>query len=261
LEMLKAKRYALVGDCHQSMYGFRGAMNNSMAVLKAQFHCKEYPLSITYRCAKSIVAIAAAMYNDIEAWDESPEGLVRYGNGNEIFTQQDLVLCRINRPLIAMAYDLLRQGTACHVRGRDVGQGLIKLIERQGCFTVRELIGRLHDEYEVEIEKARRKEDENKMQRIDDKYTSALLFCSKVSLNDAPAKVIGAIDAIFTQGHGVCLSTVHKAKGLEAERVFMLEPDLHKAYRARAKHHWQWEQEMNIEYVAVTRAKRELVYL
>ena len=52
---LDAERYALVGDEHQSIYGFRGAMNNSMSILSKQFNCTELPLSITYRCAKGIV--------------------------------------------------------------------------------------------------------------------------------------------------------------------------------------------------------------
>ena len=262
IEVLGAERYVLVGDCHQSIYGFRGAMNNSMSVLAEQFACKEYPLSITYRCAKNIVKVAQGLYSDIEPWDNSPEGIVRYGKlDNEVFTEQDIVLCRMNRPLITLAYQLLRSNTPCYVRGRDIGDGLVRLIKRQGCFTVRELIGRLNEEYEVEIEKARRKEDEDKMKRIEDRYTSALLFCGRANLNDGPDVVIAAIERLFSEGRGVCLSTVHKAKGLEAKRAFLLEPDLFKSFRARAKHAWQKEQERNIEYVAVTRAKEELIYL
>jgi len=53
------------------------------------------------------------------------------------------------------------------------------------------------------------------------------------------------------------LSTVHKAKGLEANRVFIIRPDLMPLPNSRG---WQAAQEKNLHYVAVTRAKYELVY-
>jgi superfamily I DNA/RNA helicase len=126
---------------------------------------------------------------------------------------------------------------------------------------VKELIARLSEEYNVEHEKARVKEDDEKIQRVSDKYESALLFCGKATLASDPEEVCSLIDAVFTQGKGVTLSTVHKAKGLEAERAFILESALHQSFMHRAKQHWQKEQEKNILYVAVTRAKHELVYL
>lgn len=259
---LKAQRYVLVGDSHQSIYGFRGAMCNSMQVLREQFNCTELPLSITYRCAKDIVTEASNIYKDIEPWEDSPQGVVRYSSGEgEQYSSDDIILCRMNRPLIALAYQLLNTNTPCHVRGRDIGEGLVKLINKQGCITVRELIVRLNEEYTVEMETAGLKEDDDKMQRLEDKYGSALLFCNRAKLNDAPEVVVQCINALFEQGRGVCLSTVHKAKGLEARRAFILNHDLHSTFTQRARHQWQKEQERNILYVAVTRAKRELVYM
>ena len=55
------------------------------------------------------------------------------------------------------------------------------------------------------------------------------------------------------------LATVHKAKGLEAPRVFILEPNLMPS--PWAKKAWQIEQEGNLQYVAVTRALETLIYL
>jgi hypothetical protein len=259
---LHAQRYILVGDKHQSIYGFRGAMNDSMAVLGQQFTCVELPLSITYRCAQAVVQEARQVYGDIEPWEQSPQGVVRHSNAEqETYSESDLVLCRMNRPLVALAYSLLQQGIPCHVRGRDIGEGLIKLIEKQGCFTVQELITRLNNEYAVEVEKARSKDDDAKLQRLEDKYSSALLFCGKATLRGTPDTVIGAIRAVFDQGKGVCLSTVHKAKGLEAQRALLLQHELYGVFAGRAKQRWQREQERNALYVALTRAKQELVYM
>ena len=179
----------------------------------------------------------------------------------EDYSARDIVLCRMNRPLVQLAYQLLQGGIPCHVRGRDIGNGLVKLIEKQGAFTVRELIGYLNDECSVELEKARLKEDDDKMQRVEDKYSSALLFCHKCKLDDTPQRVIEGINTLFEQGRGVCLSTVHKAKGLEAERALLLNSELFSSFAAKAKQPWQREQERNVHYVAVTRAKGELVYM
>lgn len=256
-------RYILVGDKHQSIYGFRGAMNNSMSVLQDMFHCTELPLSITYRCATDIVAVARAIYPDIEAWEHSPQGIVRLHSIEQPlqYDQDTLVLCKYNRPLIELAYQLLADGIACYVRGRDIGDGLIKLIQKQQCSTVSTLLDSLYLWLEVEQQRAIAKEDDSIAQRAQDKVQSIQVFTSKCKPTDSPQAVIDHINNIFDQGKGVCLSTVHKAKGIEAQRCYLLEPQLFAYSKHRAKQQWQREQERNIEYVAVTRAKQELVYL
>ena len=69
------------------------------------------------------------------------------------------------------------------------------------------------------------------------------------------------IDKLFSDDHvknAVTLSTVHKAKGLEANRVAIFLPNkLPLTYKNQTK--WQFEQEMNLKYVALTRAKKELI--
>src|SRR5262249_51141088 len=55
----------------------------------------------------------------------------------------------------------------------------------------------------------------------------------------------------------VLLSTIHRAKGLERDVVYLIESRLLPHPRATAA--WELEQERNMAYVAVTRAKRELV--
>ena len=58
----------------------------------------------------------------------------------------------------------------------------------------------------------------------------------------------------------VMLSTIHKAKGLEADRVLILCP--HKLPLTwKNQLDWQLEQELNLKYVALTRAKKELVFV
>jgi superfamily I DNA/RNA helicase len=69
---------------------------------------------------------------------------------------------------------------------------------------------------------------------------------------DDTAGMLERIETLFTDEEGpyVMLSSVHKAKGLEADRVWLLQESF---YRFGVD-----EEECHIEYVAITRAKRHL---
>jgi superfamily I DNA/RNA helicase len=58
---------------------------------------------------------------------------------------------------------------------------------------------------------------------------------------------------------GTLLSSIHRAKGLEAKRVFILRSDL--LPHPMAKSEWAKGQEKNLSYVAKTRAIETLVYV
>jgi superfamily I DNA/RNA helicase len=57
----------------------------------------------------------------------------------------------------------------------------------------------------------------------------------------------------------VLLSTIHRAKGLEADTVWFLEPQL--VPHPMAKRPDEKKQEMNLKFVAETRHKKRLVYI
>ncbi len=62
------------------------------------------------------------------------------------------------------------------------------------------------------------------------------------------------INTIFDDGkQGIVLSSVHRAKGLEAERVCIYKPSLLPFPKATMP--WEIAQEMNLKYVAYTRSK------
>ena len=79
------------------------------------------------------------------------------------------------------------------------------------------------------------------------------------SCNDADC-LIEKIKSLFSdkKTKGIALSTIHKAKGLESERVVFLEPNL-TMKKTKKQKQWQFDQEQNLQYVAVTRAKKELI--
>jgi superfamily I DNA/RNA helicase len=64
-------------------------------------------------------------------------------------------------------------------------------------------------------------------------------------------------DIITANKDAIKISTIHKAKGLENERVFILEYDK-LPWKRFDMQPWEITQELNLKYVAITRAKQEL---
>ena len=55
----------------------------------------------------------------------------------------------------------------------------------------------------------------------------------------------------------ITLATAHRSKGLENERIFLLEPEK-MPLTWKGQRDWQFQQEQNLLYVALTRSKSEL---
>jgi len=86
-------------------------------------------------------------------------------------------------------------------------------------------------------------------------------FCERAI---TAADVVAAIERIFTDdknGKGIMLSSIHKAKGLEARRVFVIRTKDAPMPHPMAKTEWARKQEYNLLYVAITRAIEELIWV
>jgi superfamily I DNA/RNA helicase len=78
--------------------------------------------------------------------------------------------------------------------------------------------------------------------------------------------VLASIDNMFgdaTDENSIILSSVHRAKGLEANRVFILLRSFRipRAVWGEPVYDSKSQEELNIAYVAITRAKEELYYV
>jgi DNA helicase-2/ATP-dependent DNA helicase PcrA len=257
-------RFIAVGDPAQAIYGFRGADSNSMAMIADEFGCTELPLTVTYRCPTSVVEFARQWVSHIEAAPGAAEGsVVDIGDGwkHEYFNETDLIVCRTSRPLIAMAYSFLRARIPAKVMGKEIGEGLKSLIRKMNAKGIDGLVDKLEAYTEREYEKALGKGQEAKAEAIRDKTDSILVLIEGMEENDRtiPA-LLRAIDELFDSNRGgVTLATIHKSKGLEADRVFWLNASQCPAQWA--KQDWQKQQERNLCYVAATRARKALVLI
>lgn len=264
LTLGKKGRLIAAGDHHQAIYGWRGAMTDSMYVLQDKTDALEYPLTITWRCPKAVVAEANRIVPEYEAADEAPDGkVINLGSDwhPEIFRGMSnaAILCRNNKPLFVLAMKMIREKIACRMEGRDIGTNLkrvIKDITHDENLPSGELIRLaeiwMHDKIDTYMAKG----DKPKAVKAEDQGMSILAVAEECHDTNA---VLDVIDTLFGRNSkGITLSTIHKAKGLEWDDVFILDKHLIGKY---AKADWAQEQERNLEYVAITRAKCTLHYL
>lgn len=260
-------RLFAVGDPAQSIYAFRGADSEAMDLIKEEFNCAVLPLSVSYRCPKAVVREAHQYVSHIQPAESAPDGIVQHLGtfGPNTFKQTDAILCRNTAPLIELAFTLLKAGKACKVLGRDIGQGLARLIrqlDNGDSDSLEELELALDQHFERESQKLLAKGKEEQAAHLEDRVMCIKMFIQRMPENQRTVDhLLVWITRIFADEVGgiLVLSTIHKAKGMEWERVFILDPHLMPSRYARQQ--WQVEAERNIAYVAITRAKAELYYI
>lgn len=266
LTMLKPNgRLVAVGDRHQAIYGFTGADADALDLIGKAVDAIQMPLTVTYRCPKSIVAHANQWVSHIQAHETAPEGEVVDYKGDIIkdCKSGDVILSRFTRPLIDLVYKFIAEGIAAKVEGREIGNGMKTLVRRYKSKNFSVLIDRLDAYRERESAKYRAKEKDSMAAAIEDKVDCIRVIINRVQKKDPKCTtpvdaVCLEIDSIFGDDVKGCviLSTIHKSKGREWNNVYWLQTGASK----RARMAWEKEQEKNLMYVATTRAK-ECLYL
>lgn len=276
LAIAASDRLMFVGDENQAIYGFAGADSESMQRMVDHLDstdrgCVTLPLTETRRCAKAIVAEAQKIVPSFRAHESNPEGLVgqagfdrdKRGYYGELAQSGDLCVCRVNAPLVHECFGFLKEGRKANIQGRDIGQGLITTIKKLKASNISDLSMKINDWYHEQCQKENAKKNprETRLIAIQDRYECLEHFCDAHSTIDS---MVAHIQELFTEqtpGDSILLSSIHRAKGLEANRVFFLEPEGASCPHPMASSDWQVKQEWNLRYVAITRAINELYYV
>jgi len=178
------------------------------------------------------------------------------------FRPGDMVLCGANAPLVEVALKLIASRQRCVVRGRAVGDQLLNVWRNlPNPSTVAEAGKAIEDWKGRELSRL------SGMDGTEDAQESVLdraaglqaVLCAC----DSPSEVIPAIQSLFddaatssTRPDAVVFSTIHRSKGLEADRVWLLESPMR-----QPKRDWEHQQQRNLRYVALTRAKQSLRFV
>lgn len=256
-------RIVVIGDDRQAIYGFRGADSGSIARLKTELCAKQLTLTATFRCDYAIVTEAQRYVPDIVGHDSVGVGTVRTMARSGLLDAArvgDFVLSRKNAPLATICLALLRAGTRARIEGKDIGASLCSLVRRLAKGTGNTMKGLLEklDIWEKrELDRAKKiKSESTREDRIDAIADKAAMLREMSAGLQSAAAMIERIRKLFEDDGrpSVVCSTIHKAKGLEAERVFILMDSFDPRRSGNIE-------EQNLRYVAVTRAKHELVYV
>lgn len=256
-------RMIAVGDPNQAIYGFAGADSDSYNRLKDLFsNTKELPLSVNYRCGSRIIMEARKLTKDIMPFQDASKGEVIIDAFIDDVKPEDWIVCRNVKPLIISNLYLLSRGIKSFVKGKDIGVGLISLINKFKSSNVKDVIRKFEENITTESEKLIKKGVRNPLnvEKIDS-MVQKLDILKVLSYNiTLTSQLTEKINNIFKEnGEGVMLTTIHKSKGLENKNVYILYPELIPS--KFAEQDWELQQESNLMYVAITRAKHRLGYI
>jgi superfamily I DNA/RNA helicase len=257
-------RFVAVGDPRQAIYGFAGADAGAFEALTKIPNTTVLPLSTNYRCPKEVIKLAQEIVPQIEHHEGATDGVVERNGSWKTIQDGDYVLCRNVRPLVKLCIELLINDKKAHVRGRDIGANLVSMLRRTKKTKLEDAIKALYQESENMIRKSvMRGKNEIEVRNsvaaktyLDKIQAIEVIGGSMVLTEDVAKK----IETLFSDDKkGIVLSTVHKAKGLESENVYLLNSELTPS--PWAKKDWEKEQEENLRYVAYTRAKEKLSFI
>jgi superfamily I DNA/RNA helicase len=252
--MKPSGRFFGVGDDFQMIYAFLSADSRIFDKLRDRLSPMEFRLPICYRCPKKVIELAKKYVPDIEAYEHAIEGEISncsYDQHLEMIKPGDMVLSRKNAPLVANCMKALRKGIPANIMGRDLGEGLKSLVKKSKKKDIESFLAWLKNWRERETKRMQAKDPLADLESINDKYECLVAFTDEAK---SVKQLIENIDKLFAENDRskiVCYSSTHRAKGSESDNVYVFAD----TYRNSN------QEEKNIKYVAVTRAKKKLVFV
>ncbi len=234
-KLTRAGRLISVGDPFQSIYGFRGAACEGMDKNRARFHMESRTLSISFRCKSEIVRNARWRVPEFKWWKAGGrvERLKVFDLGR-LAEDNAAIICRNNAPIFRLALNLLSASRPCRVAGSDIGPKLVNTLRRLGDTGLSRsaVLGAIDCWLSA---------------RQDSKSATDMADCMRIfaEASRTLAEAIARAEFVLRQDGPITLITGHKAKGLEWDTVYHLDPWLIGSD----------EQEQNLRYVIQTRAK------
>jgi DNA helicase-2/ATP-dependent DNA helicase PcrA len=254
-------RVVCVGDPYQAIYGFRGADTEAINNLRERLSAKVLPLTVCFRCPTRHIELAQAIVPHIQAADWAKAGVITDWSRWDFTSRarrSDLIISRLNAPLVPLAFDLIRAGKPAAIRGRDLAKQIISRLEACSDMTLERAEEVITRRIQKQQDKLIEKNNIAAANRLDDLLQCILHFIDLDTTNSVSETVV-AVRSLFDESQGkIILSSIHRAKGLEAERVAIVDYDM---MPLKLPMEWQMAQEMNLIYVALTRSKRVLAFL
>lgn len=280
-------RYVFIGDFHQAIYNFAGANAQAFNQIPKMFAPVEtFDLPICYRCAKSHLSRVNREYGiPILPCDNAPMGFVKTIDKNKISEYAkagDMVISRKNKWIAEVVLDLARNGTPIFIEDKEMVEAIKRQILSSKCTsvgTLEKFLQKVISNYNkklFEIVSKNVHDGGNEEERLEAVLEAVAETNSKIdntsflleilegylenhASSDSISKFSNFIDKLLNttpSPNCVRLCSIHKAKGLEATNVFVLnEAKINYDFRNSKE---QNIQEKNLSYIATTRAKEGL---
>jgi superfamily I DNA/RNA helicase len=265
-------RMLYVGDPKQAIFGFSGADNRSYQNIVERTQASELPLSLCYRCPSSHIDLVNRIYPEIpiESTEDAAPGTLESIEEADLWNEEhpshlvvgDMVLSRKTAPLVSLCIRLIGRGIAATVKGKDIGKQIKSELE-----AIADITGFRYEEFNLFVEQYREfkfqtYENLDNAPSLKENLADKLNALSTIYSSQPNAKSVfhlcDYIDDLFSDDESpITLSTCHRAKGLEGDRIFIIKPeDMPMTWESQLG--WQKEQEDNLLYVALTRSKSAL---
>lgn len=261
----RAGRLIAVGDPEQAIYTYAGADPQGLWRLAERLNAQELPLSVSFRCPVSHVQLARNASTFIQAAPQAQIGTVEHlAAETATYTRGDVILSRLNAPLVRAALLLMTRDVSVNIRGRDLAARLETAAQdafplpftKEG---IKALVNVLYEKRAAPLVKKAKEGDlaaKKALGELKDLCACLrLLALRAVNVTGGTASVtdvMGVLRGLYHADADVLLSTIHRAKGLEWERVTLLYPEL------MPSPHGDPEEERCVLFVALTRAKDTL---
>lgn len=238
-------------DSNQICFSFRGSIK-STDIVKDGFNCDTLHLSVSYRCAKKIVKMAQELVPSIQPADKSPEGIIEEGSYDQMVEQAksgDMILSRYNYPLIKYCLKMLKKGKPANIQGRNLSWSFLWMIKQSGMNTLAGFSSWLEDWLDEQV--SIREEMKRGHEYIDDKYQCMQNFMEDcTTLDEVKNNISSAFKNVDYPEKMINFSSIHRSKGREAERVWLLD----KTCKPNKN-----QEEKNLFYIGITRAQHTLM--
>ena len=290
----KGGRYIFILDKNQAIYSFAGSNSLSYSLIPKMFApIKEFDLPICYRCPSSHLKQVNRLFNiPILPRDDAPKGKIYHIEKEDISSkihEGDMIISRKNKWLGSVIVDLAKAGKPIQIEDKEMVASIKKIIEKNKNSTAKGLRKDLKEEvtkYSQErakknsqlLEAVQENNVEEVVTAIDDNKKidncNFILGILKEYLKKNPnatkdnfavyiSNLLNTGDSktsksnVFTvKTKPIRICSVHKAKGLEAENVFVLNEGRVCFDFRNSKE--QNQQEKNLSYISYTRAKNNL---
>lgn len=256
-------RFLFVGDNDQSIYGWTGADPRCFGRIQREFAPISFQLTSTFRCSHAVTELAKRYVPSITAFNSNLQGeVLKFPNGGPLpeLKSGDAILSRLKSGLIGIAITLIRGGKKF--------QGFQELLDEKMLEQLQQIYEDQNNSLPLSVRLSR------VAIVIEDDIDSNGCSTEKVELYDLTVALKNLSEAfpairdfsgLRNQLYKVCngtnegpvLSTIHRQKGAEFNNVLIVDFSLLPLVWP-GQQDWEFEQEMNLVYVAITRAKDKL---